>query len=85
MGAVSPNSDVQVFAQTFLDGFQQRLQELGWIAGRKAEIDVRWAPADSIQVYSAELVSLSPDVLVATDTPITKPYRAQPTPYRSCS
>jgi putative ABC transport system substrate-binding protein len=61
-----------VFAQTFLDAFQQRLQELGWIAGRNAEIDVRWAPDDSIRVSSAELVSLSPDVVVATNTPTTK-------------
>ena len=69
------NSEARVFAQGFLDAFQQRLQELGWIAGRNAEIDVRWAPADSIRVYAAELVSLSPDVLVATDTPITKALR----------
>ena len=70
-----PNSEVRVFVQGFLDAFQQRLQELGWIAGRNAEIDVRWAPADTIRVYAAELVSLSPDVLVATDTPITKALR----------
>ena len=65
----------EFFVQGFLDAFQQRLQELGWIAGRNAEIDVRWAPADSIRVYAAELVSLSPDVLVATDTPTTKALR----------
>jgi putative tryptophan/tyrosine transport system substrate-binding protein len=67
-----PNAETRVFSQAFLDAFQRRLQELGWIAGRNTEIDVRWAPADSIQVYSAELVSLSPDVLVATNTPTTK-------------
>jgi putative tryptophan/tyrosine transport system substrate-binding protein len=70
-----PNSEARVFMQGNLDAFQQRLQELGWIAGRNAEIDVRWAPADSIRVYAAELVSLSPDVLLATDTPIAKALR----------
>jgi putative ABC transport system substrate-binding protein len=68
----APNSEARVFAQAFLDAFQQRLQELGWIAGRNAEIDVRWAPADSYPVSSAELVSLSPDVLVAVNTPTIK-------------
>ena len=71
----APNSEARVFAQTFLDAFQQRLQELAWIAGRNAEIDVRWAPADSLRGYSAELVRLSPDVLVGTDTPNTKALR----------
>src|SRR5215472_13532727 len=69
------NSEARVFAQTFLDAFQQRLQELGWIAGRNAEIDVRWAPADSLRGHAAELVRLSPDVLVGTDTPNTKALR----------
>jgi len=68
----APDSDVWVFRHAFLDAFQQRLQELGWIVGRNAEIDVRWASTDSLRVYSAELVGLSPDVLVGTDTPITK-------------
>jgi putative tryptophan/tyrosine transport system substrate-binding protein len=53
----------------------QRLQELGWIAERDATIDVRWAPAESYRVYTAELVSLSPDVLIGTDTPTTKALR----------
>jgi putative tryptophan/tyrosine transport system substrate-binding protein len=66
------NSEARVFAQAFLDAFQQRLQELGWIAGRNAEIDVRWAPDDGLRTYSAELVRLSPDVLVSADTPVTK-------------
>ena len=69
------SSEARAFAQASLDAFQQRLQELGWIAGRNAEIDVRWAPLDSIRVYAAELVSLSPDVLLATNTPITKALR----------
>jgi putative tryptophan/tyrosine transport system substrate-binding protein len=69
------SSEARVFAQASLDAFQQRLQELGWIAGRNAEIDVRWAPLDSIRVYAAELASLSPDVLLATNTPITKALR----------
>jgi putative ABC transport system substrate-binding protein len=75
-----PSSEARVFIQGFLDAFQQRLQELGWIAGRNAEIDVRWAPADTIRVRAAELVSLSPDVSVATDTPIARALRdATPT------
>jgi putative tryptophan/tyrosine transport system substrate-binding protein len=71
----SNNSEERAVAQGFLDAIQQRLQELGWIAGRNAEIDIRWAPAESYRMYAAALVSLSPDVLVATNTPTTKALR----------
>ena len=28
--------------QTFVTGFRQALQELGWVDGRNARIDMRW-------------------------------------------
>src|SRR5262249_16361209 len=71
----SNNSEDRALTQGFLDAIQQRLQELGWIAGRNAEIDIRWAPAESYRMYAAELISLCPDVLVGTDTPTTKALR----------
>jgi putative tryptophan/tyrosine transport system substrate-binding protein len=46
---------------------QQALQELGWSKGRNARIDIRWAEndVDLDRRYAAELVSLSPDVVLA--------------------
>ena len=47
----------------------QRLQQLGWNDSRNMQIDIRWAPgdADRIRRYAAELVTLAPDVIVASD------------------
>jgi ABC-type uncharacterized transport system substrate-binding protein len=46
---------------------QQALQELGWSKGRNARIDIRWAEndVDLDRRYAAELLSLSPDVVLA--------------------
>ncbi len=51
--------------------FQEALEALGWIEGRNVHVETRWAHGDSDQVRKdvAELVALSPDVIVATTTP----------------
>jgi len=47
--------------------FRQALQQLGWIDGRNVQIDVRFGAADPVRgrKYAAELVALSPDVILA--------------------
>ncbi len=53
--------------QARLTGFLQGLQELGWTAGRNARIDYRWAADDAGRPkYAAELVALTPDVILAS-------------------
>jgi putative ABC transport system substrate-binding protein len=43
------------------------LQQLGWTDGRNAQIEVRWPRSDAeARQYAAELVSLAPDVILAT-------------------
>jgi putative ABC transport system substrate-binding protein len=51
--------------------FLQGLQEAGWAVGRNVNIDVRWAAgeADRFRRYAAELLALTPDVIVASATP----------------
>jgi len=51
--------------------FLQGLHQLGWIDGRNVRIDTRWGAVDDDRArqYAAELVSLSPDVLLATASP----------------
>jgi putative tryptophan/tyrosine transport system substrate-binding protein len=47
---------------------QKGLQQLGWSEGRDIRIDFRWTP-DDIELtrqYAAELVALSPDVILAS-------------------
>ena len=50
-----------------LAAFLQRLQELGWVDGRNARIDVRWPGSDFARFRSdaAELAALAPDVILA--------------------
>jgi putative ABC transport system substrate-binding protein len=54
--------------QATLAALLQALQQLGWIDGRNVRIDYRWGggTADDLRKYAAELVSLAPDVMVAT-------------------
>ena len=48
--------------------FAQALAQLGWTVGQNLRIENRWAAADaeSIRRYAAELVALTPDVVLAT-------------------
>jgi putative ABC transport system substrate-binding protein len=54
--------------QARLAVFLQGLQELGWTDGRNVRIDYRWAAADAdrYRTYAAELVALSPDVILSS-------------------
>jgi putative ABC transport system substrate-binding protein len=56
--------------------FLQRLQELGWTVGRNVRIDYRWGAVgdfDQIRKYAIELVSLAPDVIVASGGSLVGP------------
>jgi len=65
-------------------GFLQGLQKLGWTDGRNVRIDARWAAgsAAAIRKHAAELVTLVPDVIVATGsaalTPLLQASRSVP-------
>src|SRR5260370_34392961 len=50
--------------------FSQGLAELGWTIGRNVRIDYRWyaGKADAGRKYTAELLALAPDVVVASGT-----------------
>jgi putative ABC transport system substrate-binding protein len=48
--------------------FAQALAQLGWAVGQNLQIEHRWAAgdADRIRSYAAELVALTPDVILTT-------------------
>jgi ABC-type uncharacterized transport system substrate-binding protein len=54
-------------SQLRLVAFVQGLQQAGWTAGQNLQIDTRWGSGDiaRIRKYTAELLALSPDVIVA--------------------
>jgi putative ABC transport system substrate-binding protein len=57
--------------QARIAAFRQGLQKLGWIDGQNLRIDVRWGAGDPAldRKFAAELVTLMPDVILATASP----------------
>jgi ABC-type uncharacterized transport system substrate-binding protein len=51
------------------------LQQLGWTEGHNLQVTTRWAGGDDerLRKYAAELIELTPDVIVATGTPAVAP------------
>jgi ABC-type uncharacterized transport system substrate-binding protein len=70
-GATADDPDGQTRSAAFLQG----LEQLGWIDGRNIRIDYRWGAgdADGMRKYAAELVTLAPDVIVASGTATVAP------------
>ena len=70
--------------QARIGAFQQGLQQLGWTNSQNVQIDIRTGAgdADRIRRHAEELVSLAPDVILATGTaavaPILKATRTVP-------
>jgi putative tryptophan/tyrosine transport system substrate-binding protein len=52
----------------YITAFAQALAELGWSVGRNVRIEYRWGAGDldRFRRYAAELVALSPDVVLAS-------------------
>jgi putative ABC transport system substrate-binding protein len=53
--------------KTWLVAFSQRLEQLGWQAGRNLRIDERWTDGDPerTQRFAGELLAMHPDVIFA--------------------
>jgi putative ABC transport system substrate-binding protein len=58
--------------QARLAAFLKGLQQLGWTDGRNVRIDHRWGAGDAerSRKYAAELVTLGPDVILASGDPV---------------
>ena len=62
-----PESDLN--AQASATVFKELIAKLGWIDGKTAQIDFRWAAeAKALQTAAAELVSFKSDVILASAT-----------------
>jgi putative ABC transport system substrate-binding protein len=61
-------------SQANIVALREGLAKLGWVEGRNLRIDLRFGgdDADRIHTYAAELVGLSPDVIVTGTTPTTR-------------
>jgi putative ABC transport system substrate-binding protein len=68
IGVLMSNAPDDPEGQARVVTFLQGLQQSGWTDGRNVRIDYRWAAgdADRFHRYAAELVAISPDVILAT-------------------
>jgi putative tryptophan/tyrosine transport system substrate-binding protein len=59
--------------------FAGALEQLGWVEGENIRIDYRFAAGDPtlFKTYAAELVGLSPDAILASNTPAVAALRQQ--------
>jgi putative tryptophan/tyrosine transport system substrate-binding protein len=75
IGVLMPLAADDPEGQARLATFQQGLQQSGWTIGHNVRIDSRWPAGDSerLRRYAAELVALSPDVILATGSAAAGP------------
>jgi putative ABC transport system substrate-binding protein len=70
MSTASDDSRSQAYSAAFAQG----LQQLGWEIGSNIRFDYRWGSGDTerFRKYAAELVGLSPDVILGTAASIVR-------------
>ena len=70
IGVLMNTAATDATSQSNLAAFVQVLAQLGWIERRNIQIDVRWNAADAAlaPAYSAQLIGLTPDVILTAST-----------------
>jgi putative tryptophan/tyrosine transport system substrate-binding protein len=70
IGVLMEGVDTDPTYQSFFAAFVQGLRQFGWIEGPNLRIDVRWSASNTelARSYSAELIGLRPDVILAATT-----------------
>jgi putative ABC transport system substrate-binding protein len=70
IGALLSGDENDIVTRSWVETFQNRLQQLGWLQGRNVHIEWRWAGNDREQAraYAMELVGLNPDVIFCANT-----------------
>jgi putative ABC transport system substrate-binding protein len=71
VGVLIPWPENDPIAQASVKAFAQALAGFGWIEGKNLRLDYRFAAADPSRfaTYSAELIGLSPNVILASSAP----------------
>src|SRR5215468_15164 len=73
IGVLMPYDENDPVPKRRLSAFTQALADSGWTDNRNLRMDLRWGGGDAnrIQALAQELVSLQPDIILATSTPAT--------------
>jgi putative ABC transport system substrate-binding protein len=75
IGVLTPFTADDAEGHARLAAFAQGLQQLGWTDGQNVRIDYRWGDgkADTMRKFADELVSLTPDVILANSSAAVSP------------
>ena len=75
MGLVASDPE----AQSRVAAFEHGLRELGWVKGRNLLIEYRWAGGGEKELrnHAAELLDMTPDLILANSTPVTAALQEQ--------
>src|SRR6516162_5378070 len=70
LGVLMNSTATDATWQSYFAAFVQGLRQLGWIEGQNLRIDTRWSAGDATlaRIYAAQLIGLSPDVILASST-----------------
>jgi hypothetical protein len=70
VGVLMNDAATETIPQSYVAEFVQGLRQLGWIEGRNLRIEVRWNAGDAAlaRIYAAQLIGLTPDVILAAST-----------------
>ena len=79
IGVLSSFAENDPAVRESMTAFARTLQSLGWVEGKNLRIDYRFAAGDPtlFKTYAAELAALSPDVILAGNTPAVEALRQQ--------
>ena len=73
IGVLMAVAENDPLAQPWVRALQESLKKLGWLVGQNLQIDYRWTAGnfERMRTSAAELVSLTPNALLAGNTPTT--------------
>jgi putative ABC transport system substrate-binding protein len=73
LGLLMPLAETDQLARPWVGALRKELERLGWQVDRNLRIDYRWTAGnlERMRASAAELVNLTPDVLLAGNTPTT--------------
>jgi putative ABC transport system substrate-binding protein len=79
IGVLTPFNERDTEGRSRVSAFREALREAGWVEGRNIRIDYRWAAGDPdrIRAYTAEIVGLAPEAILANSTPVLAALRKE--------
>jgi putative tryptophan/tyrosine transport system substrate-binding protein len=70
IGVLMNGAATELAPQSYVAAFVQGLRQLGWTEGQNIRVDIRWNAGDAAlaRLYGAQLIGLTPDVILASST-----------------